>query len=64
MIARGQRYIEQDFACYAGVRMSLQVHDELVFEVPEAEVEATVALVKGEGRKVSLLPAGEETSSV
>ena len=26
-------------------RMLLQVHDELVFEVPEAEVEATVALV-------------------
>jgi len=30
-----------------GARMLLQVHDELVFEVPEAEVEATVALVKG-----------------
>lgn len=29
-----------------GVRMLLQVHDELVFEVPEAEVEATSALVK------------------
>jgi DNA polymerase-1 len=27
-------------------RMLLQVHDELVFEVPEAEVEATKALVK------------------
>jgi DNA polymerase-1 len=27
-------------------RMLLQVHDELVFEVPEAEVEATSALVK------------------
>ena len=27
-------------------RMLLQVHDELMFEVPEAEVEATVALVK------------------
>ncbi|MEO7329582.1 MAG: DNA polymerase, partial [Minicystis sp.] len=27
-------------------RMLLQVHDELVFEAPEAEVEATVALVK------------------
>ena len=27
-------------------RMLLQVHDELVFEVPEAEVEATAALVK------------------
>ncbi|NKE45075.1 DNA polymerase I [Roseomonas frigidaquae] len=29
-----------------GARMLLQVHDELVFEVPEAEVEATSALVK------------------
>ena len=27
-------------------RMLLQVHDELVFEVPEREVEATAALVK------------------
>ncbi len=27
-------------------RMLLQVHDELVFEVPEAEVEATAAVVK------------------
>ncbi|MGE5475939.1 MAG: DNA polymerase I [Bacteroidales bacterium] len=34
--------------CRAGLsaRMLLQVHDELVFEVPEAEVEATRALVK------------------
>jgi DNA polymerase-1 len=30
-----------------GARMLLQVHDELVFEVPVAEVEATKALVKG-----------------
>ncbi|MGI9504237.1 MAG: DNA polymerase I, partial [Geminicoccaceae bacterium] len=29
-----------------GAKMLLQVHDELVFEVPEAEVEATSALVK------------------
>ncbi|WP_439597466.1 DNA polymerase I [Falsiroseomonas sp.] len=29
-----------------GARMLLQVHDELVFEVPAAEVEATSALVK------------------
>ncbi len=28
------------------VRMLLQVHDELVFEVPDAEIEATSALVK------------------
>ena len=27
-------------------RMLLQVHDELLFEVPEAEVEATVAAVR------------------
>ena len=31
----------------AGARMLLQVHDELVFEVPESEVEATGALVRG-----------------
>ncbi len=30
----------------AGVRMLLQVHDELVFEVPRAEVESTRALVR------------------
>lgn len=29
-----------------GARMLLQVHDELVFEVPEAEVEPTAALVR------------------
>jgi DNA polymerase-1 len=27
-------------------RMLLQVHDELIFEVPEAEVEETAAVVK------------------
>ena len=27
-------------------RMLLQVHDELIFEAPEAEADATVALVK------------------
>jgi len=30
-----------------GARMLLQVHDELVFEVPEAEVERTADLVRG-----------------
>jgi len=29
-----------------GARMLLQVHDELVFEVPKAEVDETAALVK------------------
>jgi len=29
-----------------GARMLLQVHDELVFEVPEAAVEATMVVVK------------------
>ena len=29
-----------------GARMLLQVHDELIFEVPEAEVDATQALIK------------------
>lgn len=30
-----------------GAKMLLQVHDELIFEVPDAELEATSALVKG-----------------
>ncbi len=30
----------------SGARMLLQVHDELVFEVPEGEIEATATLVK------------------
>ena len=33
-------------AANLSARMLLQVHDELVFEVPEAEAEATRALVK------------------
>ena len=33
-------------------RMTLQVHDELVFEVPEAEIEAVRALVKEQMEKV------------
>ncbi len=31
----------------AGTRMLLQVHDELVFEAPEAEAEAAVAIITG-----------------
>ena len=29
-----------------GAKMLLQVHDELIFEVPEAEIDDTAALVK------------------
>ena len=29
-----------------GAKMLLQVHDELIFEVPEAELDKTAALVK------------------
>ena len=36
-------------------RMLLQVHDELVFEVPEAEVEATSALVRSIMESVATL---------
>lgn len=36
-------------------RMLLQVHDELVFEVPQAEVEATAALVKSIMESVATL---------
>ncbi len=36
-------------------RMLLQVHDELVFEVPEAEVDATAALVKSIMESVATL---------
>jgi DNA polymerase-1 len=40
-----------------GARMILQVHDELVFEVPDAEVETLTALVKEE--MGGALPLGE-----
>ena len=38
-----------------GARMLLQVHDELVFEVPEAEVAATAALVRDVMENVAAL---------
>jgi DNA polymerase-1 len=38
-----------------GARMLLQVHDELVFEVPEAELEATAALVRDVMQTVAAL---------
>ena len=37
---------------HLAARMTLQVHDELVFEVPEAEVKAVSALVKEQMEKV------------
>jgi DNA polymerase-1 len=36
-------------------RMTLQVHDELVFEVPEAEIEALRTLVREQMEKVHSL---------
>jgi DNA polymerase-1 len=35
-----------DEAGLPGVRMLLQVHDELVFEVPEADVDAAIPLIR------------------
>jgi len=37
-----------------GARMLLQVHDELLLEVPEAEVEATVEIVRTVMEKAAL----------
>ena len=44
-------------AVSAGARMILQVHDELVFEVPEADVEAVSAFVREE--MVTAFPLGD-----
>ena len=40
-----------------GARMILQVHDELVFEVPDADVDAVTAFVRDQ--MVSALPLGD-----
>ncbi len=53
MIAIHRRLAEEG----RGARMILQVHDELVFEVPEAEVEAVSALVREEMK--AALPLGD-----
>ena len=53
MIAIHRRLGEEGF----GTRMILQVHDELVFEAPEGEVEAVTALVREEMR--GALPLGD-----
>ena len=42
MIKLDQRLAESDLAA----QLLLQVHDELVLEVPERELEATIAVVK------------------
>jgi DNA polymerase-1 len=48
-----------------GTRMLLQVHDELVFEAPEAEIEAVTALVRGimEGVAVLKVPLAVEVGT-
>ncbi len=53
MIAIHRRLREEE----RGARMILQVHDELVFEVPEDEVDAVSALVREEMR--GALPLGD-----
>lgn len=58
MIKRAMIAIHRRLAEEArGARMILQVHDELVFEVPEAEVDAVSALVQEEMK--AALPLGD-----
>lgn len=61
-MVRLQQRLEQD---HTDVRLLIQVHDELVFEVPDDEVEALARLVAGEMAAVMSLrvPLGVETGS-
>ena len=51
MINIAKRLKQERFA----TKMLLQVHDELVFEVPEGEIEAVGAMVRGEMERVHSL---------
>ncbi|HEY0902113.1 MAG TPA: DNA polymerase [Micavibrio sp.] len=55
VIAQGRQTGRILAAAQLSARMLLQVHDELIFEVPEAELEATAALVKNVMENVAQL---------